>query len=432
MPERATLVKCLVWDLDNTLWQGTLVEDGQVTLAESTRELIVALDARGILQSVASKNDHEHAWAMLEELGIAEHFVLPHIGWGPKSGSVRAIAGELNFQYCTIAFVDDQAAERAEVAFHLPDVRCYPAEDLPRLAAMPEFSPGNVTVDARRRRAMYQAGFRRKAAQEAFVGPDEDFLRSLTLVMCIQRAGEEELSRVEELTLRTSQMNATGVHYSHDTLRDLLDDPRHEVLVITLNDRFGPHGAVGIALLERHPLVWHLKLLATSCRVVSLGAGSAILNWLVDQAARADVHVLADFRRTQRNRMIEIAYRFSGFTESGCGCSAAVGGRGEIDGLQRLHLVPVRQAGPGTLELIAPDLSLVRSRQLAFLRISVMPSAIGSREMSTRESSRRRSLNPRIAIVSGSWMAGSTTRPKNKVLSTTIRPVSLISVSAHS
>ncbi len=357
MPERPTMVKCLVWDLDNTLWQGTLVEDNQVSLAESTRELIVALDARGILQSVASKNDHEHAWARLEELGVAEYFVLPHIGWAPKSESVRAIADELNFTYSTVAFVDDEATERAEVAFHLPDVRCYPAEDLRRLATMPEFSPEKVTVDSRRRRAMYQAGFRRKAAQADFVGPDEDFLRSLNMVMSIQRAGEEDLSRVEELTLRTSQMNATGVYYSHDALRDLLDDPKHEVLVVTLTDRFGPHGAVGIVLLERHPLVWHLKLLATSCRVVSLGAGSAILNWLVDQAARADAHVLADFRRTGRNRMIEIAYRFSGFTNMACVCAAAVGGHGEVDGLQRLHLAPVRQALPNTLELIAPDLA---------------------------------------------------------------------------
>jgi methoxymalonate biosynthesis protein len=373
MPEPTTLVKCLVWDLDNTLWQGTLAEGDQVTLAESTRELIATLDARGILQSVASRNDHDHAWARLAELGVAEYFILPRIGWGPKSESVRAIADELNFDHRTMALVDDQATERAEVAFRLPAVRCYPAEDLPCLAAMPEFSPQTVTVDARRRREMYQAGFRRKAAQAAFTGLDEDFLRSLNLVMNIARAGEEELCRAEELTLRTSQMNATGIHYSRGALRELLGDPRHEVLVTTLEDRFGPHGTVGLALLERHSQVWHLKLLATSCRVVSLGAGAAILNWLVDQAAQANVHMLADFRRTRRNRMMEIAYRFTGFTESACRCSAAVGGPGEPGELERLHLVPARRAVPAILELAAPDLSRARSRQPAFLRISVMP-----------------------------------------------------------
>jgi methoxymalonate biosynthesis protein len=358
VPERPTMVKCLVWDLDNTLWQGTLAECDQVIMAESTRELITTLDGRGILQSVASKNDHEHAWAMLEKLGVAEYFVLPHIGWAAKSRSVRAIADGLNFDYRTMAFVDDQATERAEVTFHLPDVRCYSAEDLPRLATMAEFSLGTVTADSARRRAMYQAGFARKAAEAEFAGSDEDFLRSLNLVMRIQRAGEDDLPRVEELTLRTSQMNATGVYYSRSALRDLLDEPQHEVLVTTLDDRFGPHGTVGIVLLERHPRVWHLKLLLTSCRVVSLGAGAAIISWLIDQGARAGVHLLADFRRTERNRMMEIAYRFSGFTDAACACTVAVGGHGEVDRLQRLHLAPARQAPPSTLELIAPDLAL--------------------------------------------------------------------------
>lgn len=356
-PKRPVMVKCLVWDLDNTLWHGTLAEGDQVSLAEPARELITALDARGILQSVASKNDHEYAWAKLNEFGVAEYFVLPHIGWGAKSESVRAIADGLNFDYRTMAFVDDQATERAEVAFHLPDVRCYPAAELPRLAARPEFSSGAVTADSARRRAMYQEGFARKAAEADFAGSDEDFLRSLKLVMRIQRAGEEDLSRAAELTLRTSQMNATGVHYSRGALRDLLGDPRHEVLTTTLTDRFGPHGTVGIVLLERHPPVWHLKLLLTSCRVVSLGVGAAILNWLIDQAARAGVHLLADLRRTERNRMMEIAYRFSGFTETACACAAAVGDHGFADGLQRLHLAPACQALPGALELIAPDLA---------------------------------------------------------------------------
>ncbi|RDG36861.1 HAD-IIIC family phosphatase [Streptomyces corynorhini] len=355
MAEPATIVKCLVWDLDNTLWQGTLLEDAEVTLAEPVRRLIAELDSRGVLQAVASKNDHDPAWQRLEALGVAEFFVLPHIGWGPKSDSVRAIAAELNFALDTIAFVDDQPTERAEVAFHLPEVRCYDARRLAVLDELPEFSPPTVTVDARRRREMYQAGFRRKAAETDFQGPSEEFLRSLELVMHIRRASGTELSRVEELTLRTSQMNATGVHYSLPDLRALLADPRHEVLVATLADRFGPHGAVGLELLAKHERVWHLKLLATSCRVVSFGAGSVILGRLVDEAARAGVHLVADFRRTERNRMMEIAYRMTGFTDEACGCAAELAAPAE-EGVQRLHLHPTPQAPPPTMELHAVSL----------------------------------------------------------------------------
>ncbi|NJP64720.1 HAD-IIIC family phosphatase [Streptomyces spiramenti] len=350
-------MKCLVWDLDNTLWQGTLLEDDVVTLPDAIRDVVVELDARGILQSVASKNDHEPAWARLEELGIAEYFVLPRIGWGPKSVSVSRIAETLGFALTTVGFIDDQPAERAEVAHHLPEVRCYEAESARLLPGLPEFTPASQTVDSRRRRQMYQAGFRREAAREEATGPDEDFLRSLELDLRIGRATEEELSRVEELTLRTSQMNATGVHYSDAELRRLLSDPRHEVLVATLTDRFGPHGAIGVLLLERRTEAWYLKLLATSCRVVSFGAGATLLNWLIDEAARADTHLVADFRPTDRNRMMEIAYRFAGFQEGDpCSCADTLP-PAATDSIQRLHLRPAPRQASTTIEVSAVALA---------------------------------------------------------------------------
>ncbi|MEU1017191.1 HAD-IIIC family phosphatase [Streptomyces sp. NPDC005898] len=349
--EARPTIKCLVWDLDNTLWRGTLVEDGEVVLHEGLREVITELDSRGVLQAVASRNDHDHAWARLEKLGVAEYFVLPHINWGAKSASVRAIAEELNFALSTIAFIDDQPAERAEVEFHLPEVRCYPAEEALGLPGRPEFTPAVVTGDARRRRQMYQAGVRREAERTEHTGTDEEFLRSLGLELRIERAGDEAISRVEELTLRTSQMNATGVHYSDQALRALMADEEHEVLVASLVDRFGPHGAIGVILLERRPDSWHIKLLATSCRVVSFGVGAALLRWLSDEAARAGVLLTAGFRRTERNRMMEVAYRFAGFREHTDDAVAA-----EQDGVQTLALEPARQDAPAHLDVRAPRL----------------------------------------------------------------------------
>jgi methoxymalonate biosynthesis protein len=312
------------------------------------------------LQSVASKNDYDLAWQRLEHLGVAEYFVHPKIGWGRKSDAVREIAEQLRFALGTIAFIDDLPSERAEVAFRAPEVRCYTAEQATALAALPEFSPEVVTVDARRRRQMYQASFRREAERESFPGPDEEFLRSLRLLMMIKRADKEDLSRVEELTLRTSQMNATGVHYPGAALRALLTDPDHDVLVVILTDRFGPHGAVGVMLLEYHPAVWRLKLLATSCRVVSFGVGSVLLNWLVDQAAWAGAHLAADFRPTGRNRMMDVAYRFLGFTEEPCECLAELGTAVGGDDIQCLHMATTLRDGPTTMRLISPDLATDR------------------------------------------------------------------------
>jgi methoxymalonate biosynthesis protein len=177
--------------------------------------------------------------------------------------------------------------------------------------------------------------------------------------MTIKRADEDDLSRVEELTLRTSQMNATGVHYPGEALHGLLADPGHEVLTVTLSDRFGPHGAVGVMLLAYHPAMWHLKLLATSCRVVSFGAGAVILNWLIDQAARAGVHLAADFRPTDRNRIMDIAYRFAGFIDEPCLCTAGLELAAD-DGIQCLHLAAAPRGAPTTMRLTAPDLAADR------------------------------------------------------------------------
>jgi methoxymalonate biosynthesis protein len=356
MSDKPVLVKCLVWDLDNTLWQGTLTEDIEVRIREEVRAAITTLDSRGILQSISSKNDYDAAWRRLEELDLAQYFLLPQIGWGRKSDAVREIADQLQFAYDTIAFLDDSPAERAEVTYHLPQVRCYPAEDAGSLTALPEFSPAVVTTDSKRRREMYQASFRRDAERTSFSGPDADFLRSLELVLRIGRATEDSLSRLEELTARTSQMNATGVRYSDDVLRALLADPGHEVLVATMADRFGPYGAIGMLLLEMHEQVWHLKLLVTSCRVISFGTGTVILNWLGDQAALSNVHLTADFRPTGRNRMMEVAYRFAGYSDEDCSCMAGIMKPAGQDEIQCLHLVPARQAAPTTMRLVAPDL----------------------------------------------------------------------------
>lgn len=353
MAQQSSAVKCLVWDLDDTLWNGTLLEGDHVFIADEVRHTVEVLDSRGILQSIASKNDHDLAWSRLSELGVAEYFILPQIGWSPKSDAISYIAAQLNFSEDRIAFVDDQPAERAEVAFHLPEVRCYPKSQIAALHELPEFNPKIVTIAASRRRHMYQAAARRDEYRNGFQGPDDAFLRSLDLRLRIERATAEDLPRAEELTLRTSQMNATGVHYSEAMLRELCVDPDHEVMLASLDDRFGSHGVVGLVLVEKHGAYWHLKLLATSCRVVSFGVGATVLNWLINHAADAGVHLIADFRATERNRIMEITYRFLGFNDSGCPCHNLLPQR---DGIERMHLVPDPREVPTTMQLLAPDL----------------------------------------------------------------------------
>lgn len=353
MTTQLPTIKCVIWDLDNTLWQGTLLEDPVVTVDDKTRMVMEVLDQRGIIQSVASKNDFDLAWAQLEKLCLAGYLLIPQINWNPKSQAVRAIASQMDFALNTIAFVDDQPEERAEVNFHLPDVRCYDQFAIQSLLQRQEFTPTTVTIDSRRRRQMYQAALERDCERQSFVGADDEFVRSLQLELSIAKACGADLARVEELTLRTSQMNATGVHYSENDLSQMCESPDHAVLIATLTDRFGTYGAIGIVLLQQLRGHWRIKLLATSCRVISLGIGSTILNWIINSASEAGVHIIADFRRTERNRVMEVAYRFAGFTESQCPCFSD---RSSLNGLEILHAVPEYRRTLPAVTITAPNL----------------------------------------------------------------------------
>lgn len=323
---RTRSVKVVVWDLDNTIWDGVLLEDESVSLVPGIVKVIQELDRRGILQSISSKNDHASATARLEAFGIAEYFLYPQINWGSKAVSVKAIATAINVGMDTIAFIDDQSFEREEVAYSHPEVLCIDALEFDSILERNEFIPRFVTDESKSRRLMYLSDIQRNAVEEAFEGPREDFLATLGLKLTLGRATENDLQRAEELTKRTHQLNTTGRTYSYDELKAIMESPDYELLIAGLEDKFGTYGKIGLCLLERAPKHWTVKLLLMSCRVMSRGVGTIIINYLISEANKADVRLRAEFIRTDRNRMMYITYRFNHFEDIG-----------EIDGVSLLE-----------------------------------------------------------------------------------------------
>ena len=309
-------VKCVVWDLDHTLWDGILLEDGDVPLRPGVLEAIRTLDERGILQSVASRNDREAAAARLEALGIGEYFLYPQINWGAKGENVREIARRLNIGLDTFLFVDDQPFEREEVCHACPEVRVLDASEVGSLLEMPEVNPEFLTEDSRNRRAMYLADMHRGEEEERFGGASEEFLRSLDMRFTLGPCGLEDLQRAEELTVRTNQLNTTGYTYGYEELDAFRASDRHLLLVAGLEDRFGSYGKIGLALVEKtSPEAWTLKLLLMSCRVMSRGVGTIMMSHVMRTAKEAGARLRAEFRANGRNRMMEVTYRFGGFRE---------------------------------------------------------------------------------------------------------------------
>ncbi len=307
--------KCVVWDLDNTIWDGILTESNAVKLKPGIEKIIRCLDDRGIIQSIASKNNFQDAWDKLKAFSIDHFFLFPQISWNAKSYGIQRIQKDLNIGLDTFVFIDDQEFERNEVASELPEVECLDAVEYADILKLPRLNPRFITNDSRRRRLMYLENIERNQEESAYQGPQEAFLASLNMKVIISEAVEEDLKRAEELTIRTNQLNATGLTYDFDELNAFCQSDHHSLLMCELTDRFGSYGKIGLALIENYDNYAHLRIMLMSCRVISRGVGTIFMNYIMQKCAKQGRILRADFKQTSRNKMMYITYKFANFHE---------------------------------------------------------------------------------------------------------------------
>lgn len=289
------VIKCVVWDIDNTLLDGVYLESaGQLppadpVLAGALRELA----ERGILQALASRNPPEAADYVRAVTGA--DFSAAECGWGSKAAAIGRIAAELDLPVDAVAFVDDDMLERAEVAAALPDVLVLTPEDAAEAADWPQFSPAVVTPEARRRGQLYAERRRRQAAAKVFGGSRDEFLRHVGTRVTIGPAEQGDLPRLYELSVRTHQLNSGGKPVTQPELADLIASAEHQVATLRLADDFGADGLVGAAILARNgvPFVMTAPLVMMSCRALGRGALDALLAWMCQAAMRAGATELA-------------------------------------------------------------------------------------------------------------------------------------------
>jgi FkbH-like protein len=299
--------------LDNTLWHGALIEDGldNVSLNEAVLEVIKTLDQRGILNSIASKNNADDVSAALERFGISEFFVAPQSHWGPKSASIRRISEALNIGVDTLMFVDDSPFEREEVQSVNPSMTVLDTAECLAIPAMRQCQV-EITAESASRRKMYQQAEVRKVVQGSFDGNYMAFLEKCEIVMRIRAMDEGSVQRVHELTQRTNQMNFSGNIYTRNRLREIMEDPNAHAYVVDCKDQFGSYGTVGFCLVDRRePRMTDLMF---SCRIQSKRVEHAFLSYLVAKyrgGGASDFH--ADCKLTPRNTTAARVFEDLGF-----------------------------------------------------------------------------------------------------------------------
>ncbi|MFF3766082.1 HAD-IIIC family phosphatase [Streptomyces sp. NPDC001922] len=307
-------VKCVVWDLDGTLWDGVAVESESEVLPAFRPWALRTIDQlaeRGVLSSIASRTAPSVLDALRADAEVAERFVAPQVGWQDKSESLRLIAEELGIGVDALLLVDDSPYERAEVGTMLPGVAAIAPEQVPEL--LDGLGSGPLTADARERVRRYRTEAVRKDAGRQFAGTREEFLRSCEMRLSVGTASDDDLPRAVELATRTHRLNSSGLPLDAGRVRKLTAHGGHSLLVARLEDRFGEYGLIGAALVEHTADTWWVRLLALSCRVAGRGVSLGFLRWLMDRAAESGAaEFRVDSRPTSANVELRLLFRQAG------------------------------------------------------------------------------------------------------------------------
>ncbi len=324
--------KCLVLDLDNTLWGGVIGDDGpeRIKIGRETpqaeaytafQEYCLALRERGVILAVCSKNDEAVAkkgFAHPDSVLKLEHFAAFRANWSPKHENIESIAAELNLGVDSFVFVDDNPAERAIVLAQLPgvavpDVGSDVASFIGVLDAAQYFEPVTISAEDLERSVQYAANSQRAAVQAKFADYGE-YLDSLGMSAEIGPFKPEYLDRIAQLTNKTNQFNLTTRRYTQAEIEALAADPTRIALYGKLSDVFGDNGLISVVVGRREQDALHVELWLMSCRVLKRDMEIAMLDALVLRARAAGVAVVhGHYLKTPKNGMVADHYEKLGF-----------------------------------------------------------------------------------------------------------------------
>lgn len=287
-------VKLVIWDIDDTLWTGTLSE-GPVALPQGRADLVRTLNRRGIVNAICSKNDPDPVWARLAEEGLADQFVFASIDWTPKGARVARIIEDMQLRPPNVLFLDDLALNREEAHFHAEGLQTGGPELIDRLLDLPQLAgkdDSGLTRLEQYRTLERKQRDRVAASEGGGEGANEAFLRSCQITIGIFEEAAPEAARLHELSLRTNQLNFTKRRLDEDEFTHLLTDPRYRTGYVQVRDRYGEYGICGFYAVDReqHVLVDFLF----SCRILHMGVEPYLYNFL----GRPELRVVGDVAAT--------------------------------------------------------------------------------------------------------------------------------------
>ena len=329
--------KCIVLDLDNTLWGGIIGEDGfdNIKLGDDAvgrsfvefQKRLLALNQRGIILAINSKNNFEDAMEVIKKhpsmILREDNFACMKINWDDKVTNLQEISKELNIGLDSMVFFDDDLINQEFVKTSLPEVLVV---ELPNdssqfaqiITKMKEFDVLKITEEDVKRNEMYLVQKKRTELKNKIVDFDE-FLKQMNIEVNIKKADSFTIPRISQLTLKTNQFNLTTKRYQQEEISSFSSDKDRIVECVQVSDKFGDNGITGVYIIEKKDSKeWIIDTFLLSCRIMGRKVEEAMLYQIIEKAKNLGIKkIKGKFIPTKKNKPAENFYSDCDFKKEG-------------------------------------------------------------------------------------------------------------------
>ncbi|HOA80928.1 MAG TPA: HAD-IIIC family phosphatase [Defluviitaleaceae bacterium] len=326
--------KCIVLDLDNTLWGGVVGEEGieNIELSESKegarykdfQKKLKDMKEMGILLAIVSKNNEEdalevfrkHPHMVLKE----DDFVIKKINWNLKAENLKEISEDLNIGLDSLVFIDDNPIERESVKQALPEIIVpdFPG-DTSNLKKFAEtlyydyFTVLKLTKEDKEKTMMYKQNAERSKTKKTSAS-FEEFLKNLEIKIYIWKAQEEDIARIAQLTQKTNQFNLTTKRYTEKDIRNFIESNNYEVYVASVKDKFGDNGKVSVLIVKKEGETAEIDTFLMSCRVMGNFIEDQIITFVEESLLKDQVRKInASYIKTKKNEPVKDLFERLGY-----------------------------------------------------------------------------------------------------------------------
>ena len=332
---RGQFKKCLILDLDNTIWGGVIGDDGlegielghSLGIGKAFTEFqmwVKKLKQRGIIICVASKNNEETAKEPFEKhpdmVLKLDDIAVFMANWETKVDNIRAIQGILNISFDSMVFLDDNPFERNIVRENIPGITVPelpedPGKYLEYLYSLNLFETASYSNADKDRTKQYQVEAKRVSLAKTFTN-EADFLKSLDMISTVTGFTKFNTPRVAQLSQRSNQFNLRTIRYTETDITSMAENPDIIDLSFTLEDKFGDNGLIAVVIMKKQDEeTFFIDTWFMSCRVLKRGMENFTLNTMVECAKKKGFkRIIGEYLPTPKNKMVEQHYPNLGFT----------------------------------------------------------------------------------------------------------------------